>query len=103
MDYASSLPDVWCGMKRSYKRFVCFALATLLIFAAMNLPFLVGRMPDLKSDPPCVVGIIGWLWIAQGTEGPGVERIFLARLAAEICLAGGATLGFCYARSLTPR
>src|ERR1700720_2110006 len=78
-------------MKGSNKRFAWFAVTTVLIFAGVNLPFVISRIPENKSSPPCIVGMTGWLWVNLGTEGPYVERVFIARLAGEILFAACAT------------
>jgi hypothetical protein len=68
-------------------RFARFAAVTAIVFAGTNLPFVVGRIPEHKSAPACIVGMTNWLWIAQGQHRPVVEHFSFWRLMVEVSIA----------------
>jgi hypothetical protein len=74
-------------VKGSAKRFIAFAVMTLLVFLATNLPFLMGGVstgPNVDSS----LGVTGWLSVHRGSHGVSVELVHIALLFVEIALAG---------------
>jgi hypothetical protein len=77
-----------------------FALVTFLLFAGINLPFVIGRIPRHMYGPPCLVGVTNWLWIATGKHGPYVRYFSFVRFMGEVAIAAGATWGLLKALQL---
>jgi hypothetical protein len=79
---------------KSSKHFVLRLVAlSILLFVGMNVPFLIGRIPESKNGPPCLVGIMSWLWVGQGQHGPYIQHVWPLRMIAEFLIAGGAAWG----------